>query len=63
MWSKYIQEILDAGLTQSQIGESIDASQSTVSDLLRGAIKEPVHSKGEAIKKLHRKCKRIRKSS
>jgi DNA transposition AAA+ family ATPase len=49
-----LQELQDWGLTQAQIGEGIERSQSTVSDLLAGP-KRPTYETAEAVRKFYEK--------
>ena len=53
-WKTLIQNLLDAGLTQSQIALTCKTGQSHISGLYRGERKCPNHDLGEAIIKLHR---------
>lgn len=60
MWKSIIQDLLNGGMTQQQIADYITAipgqkkmSQAAVSDLLRGFITDPAHSRGEALLNLH----------
>jgi len=41
MWTQIIQDLINTGLTQQQIGEAVGIAQATVSTLYRGGITEP----------------------
>ncbi|MEK7499827.1 MAG: hypothetical protein AAB649_04440 [Patescibacteria group bacterium] len=58
-WTKIIQDLLDAGLTQAQIADSCATGQSHISGLYRGERKCPNYDLGEKILALHSiKCKK-----
>jgi predicted XRE-type DNA-binding protein len=57
-WIKIIQDLLDVGMTQTEIGESVGLAQSSISDLYRGEKKSTEHANGENLKALHKeRCK------
>ena len=51
-WTRIIQALIDKGMTQRQIADKAAIGLTTVNDLLHGRIKDPAHSKGEALLKL-----------
>jgi transcriptional regulator with XRE-family HTH domain len=51
-WKRIIQALVDKGMTQREIAGAVGIGLATVNDLLHGRIKEPAHSKGEALLKL-----------
>ena len=53
MWKSIIQDLLDAGMTQVDIAESIGVAQTTISELFNERIREPGWAKGDALLKLH----------
>ena len=53
MWTQIIQDLINTGLTQQQIGEAVGIAQATVSTLYRGGITEPGWSSGDALIRLH----------
>jgi transcriptional regulator with XRE-family HTH domain len=54
-WKALIDELTKAGLTQAQIADECGVkSQSTVSDLARGATKSPTYDFGKRLIELHR---------
>lgn len=52
-WKRLIKELNDAGHTQVAIAERCEVSQSTVSDLARGASKSPSYQFGAALAAMH----------
>jgi transcriptional regulator with XRE-family HTH domain len=52
-WKKLLSEISGAGLTQKEVADYCGCSQSTISELSRGEIKEPAHSLGEKLIECH----------
>jgi transcriptional regulator with XRE-family HTH domain len=52
-WPNIIQDLIDSGMTQSEIAESCDTGQSHVSALLRGDRKNPNWPLGQRILDLH----------
>lgn len=52
-WSQLIRELSERGVTQKEIADYCGCGQSTVSELLRGEIKEPSWSIGSALTALH----------
>lgn len=56
-WRKLIAELVATGLTQSQIATRCGVGQGTVSDLYRGATRQPTYEFGDALLRLHaEKC-------
>lgn len=53
-WKKIILEIMDAGLTQVQIGEAIGKSQAWVSNLAKGHCRDVTYSDGVKLLDLHK---------
>ena len=53
MWKKIIHELIDSGLTQTEIAAAVGTSQSHVSALLNGDRQEPRYALGERIRALH----------
>jgi IS30 family transposase len=53
-WSLLIKELMDAGVTQTEIGLAAGLAQSTISDLHRGRLKSTEYSAGEKIVALHK---------
>lgn len=51
-WSTAISRLSEAGMTQSKIAEACGVSQSTISDLARGATKSPTYELGKALEKM-----------
>lgn len=51
-WPAVIAELQQLGMKQPQIAAACGCRQSTVSELARGATKDPRHSTGEALRKL-----------
>jgi len=51
-WKKLIQELIAAGMTQVQIAAECGVSQSSVSDLFRGASKSPSYDFGKKLEAL-----------
>jgi transcriptional regulator with XRE-family HTH domain len=45
-WKRLINELMEAGHTQTRIGEVCGVAQSTISDLARGASKSPTYELG-----------------
>lgn len=56
-------EISAAGFTQTQIAAICGCSQSTVSDIANGEIKQPNFSLGQSLLALHKKAQRKAKKS
>ena len=52
-WKRLLEELNEAGLSQAKIAERCSASQAAVSDLLRGATKEPRYGLGSRLLSLH----------
>jgi transcriptional regulator with XRE-family HTH domain len=52
-WKSLIADLQARGLSQPQIAEKCHCAQATISDLANGHTKEPRHSLGEALRKLH----------
>lgn len=59
---KMVSDLTDWGLTQQQIGDAIGRSQSTVSDLAKGA-KRPTYETAQRLQKLHAQMMRDRKAA
>lgn len=53
-WKKIIKELMNTGLTQSQIASRCNTGQSNISGLLTGKRKSPGWSLGESLLKLHK---------
>lgn len=53
-----IADLTRAGLTQSQIGALSGLKQGSITDLLRGRIKEPRYNAGRRLVALHRQVMR-----
>ncbi len=51
-WIELIARLTSSGLTQTKIAETCDVSQSTISDLARGATKSPTYALGEKLKRM-----------
>lgn len=61
-WKTTIAELIEGGLTQSEISRRTHISQSFISELANGQKTELSWSFGEALRKLHRRtCKARRK--
>lgn len=56
-WKSLIAELGQFGYTQPRIATECRCSQSTISDLANGTTKEPRHSLGESLKRLHKRAK------
>ncbi len=54
-WPNVIQDLLNAGMTQTEIAEACDTGQSHVSGLLRGDRKNPNWPLGQRLLDLHAK--------
>jgi len=52
-WTNLLSELKEARVPQKEIAEFCGCSQSTISELSRGEIKEPAHSTGEKLIKFH----------
>lgn len=52
-WKKLLAELMEAGVLQTQIAAECGVSQSTVSDLHRGATKRPSFEFGDKLRALH----------
>lgn len=52
-WKKIIYELSVAGVTQTVMAERCKCSQSTISEISRGEIKNPAYSTGAALLALH----------
>lgn len=57
-WKKVIADLLDSGMTQVQIAAKCGVSQSSVSDLYRGASKKPSFEFGSKLMELHKPRRR-----
>lgn len=55
MWKKLIQDLIDSGMTQAEIGREINYKQASVSDLYNEVTKVPRWDVGDALMKLHAK--------
>ena len=56
-WKQIIKDLLDTGMTQSAIAEQAELTNSMVSELVNGHIKEMFWAKGDALLRLHaEKC-------
>lgn len=58
-WSNIISEITAAGFTQQDIAMQCGCGQSTISDLYRGAIKQPTYQIGERLVKMRSSIKKM----
>jgi transcriptional regulator with XRE-family HTH domain len=56
-WQELIAYLCSRGWTQMQIAARVDVSQSVISDLARGASKEPRFSTADGLMRLHRSVK------
>jgi predicted XRE-type DNA-binding protein len=52
-WAQVVADLVTAGSTQVQIAAALDVSQSTISDIARGASKRPSYDVGSKLLKLH----------
>ena len=52
-WKSLIADLQRHGYTQPQIAAVCGCGQATISDLAKGNTKEPRHSLGEALRRLH----------
>ena len=57
-WKNIMADLSAAGFKQTQIAETCGCSQSTVSDLANGEIKQPNFALGQSLIALHRKAAR-----
>jgi len=57
-WKLIITELVASGSTQVQIAAVCGCSQATISELLRGLIKQPSYPIGEALLSMHKKHSR-----
>lgn len=62
-WKKLIQDLLDSGLTQVEIGRRVDCSQPTIAALASGAQKEVRWTTGDKLRRLHLRAVGRRKRS
>lgn len=53
-WKRLLEQLNEAGWSQARIAERCQSSQAAVSDLLRGATKEPRFGLGSRLLALHR---------
>jgi transcriptional regulator with XRE-family HTH domain len=53
-WKLLIAELQKRGFTQPEIAARCDCGQATISDLASGNTKEPRHSLGESLRRLHK---------
>lgn len=53
-WPSILKDLSARGLTQQQIAERCGVAQGTVSDLARGATKDPAFQFGQALLALHK---------
>jgi predicted XRE-type DNA-binding protein len=53
-WTQLLSEISATGATQKEAADFCGCSQSTISELSRGEIKEPAHSLGESLIEFHK---------
>lgn len=51
-WKNILARLAEAGLTQMQIAERCEVSQSTISDIARGATKNPSYPVGARLQQL-----------
>jgi predicted XRE-type DNA-binding protein len=52
-WTNLLRELTATGFTQKQIAERCGVAQSTISDLQRGASKEPSYQLGARLVAMH----------
>jgi hypothetical protein len=52
-WKTLISELTSCGYTQPAIAAACRCGQATISDLAKGTTKDPRHSLGEALRRLH----------
>jgi predicted transcriptional regulator len=52
-WQRLVLDIQGAGLTQTEIAVRTESSQASISDLLRGKVRDPRWSLGERLRALH----------
>lgn len=57
-WINIIKDLIEAGMTQKEIGVAISVSQATVSDLYRGNSKTIHYEAGSKLLALHKKTMR-----
>lgn len=48
-WTNIITKLSDAGVTQKEIAQHCGCGQSTISEILRGEIKNPAYSIGSGL--------------
>lgn len=53
-WTQIIQDLIDSGMTQVQIAESVNSGQSHISCLYCGSRKSPGWQLGDALLRLHK---------
>lgn len=56
-WTSLLKDLATAGLSQTRIAELCGSSQTTISDLSRGHVKNPSYRIGAALMVLHEKVK------
>lgn len=56
-WQKLISELIDSGMTQSEIAEAAGTKQASISDIYRGVTQDPRSSTGIALIDLAKKRK------
>lgn len=63
-WKLLVNELMAAGVTQVEIAQHCDCSQSSISDIRNGEIEHPRFGIGAALVALHKaKVVRVRKNS
>ena len=54
MWQQVITQLLESGFTQTDLSRRIGSSQTYVSEIANGRLKEPSWSRGQAFLKIYR---------
>lgn len=57
MWKSILTDILQSGMTQTEVALAVGFSQATISDIYRGELDDPRASLGDALRDLYaRRC-------
>jgi hypothetical protein len=61
-WTELLEALCSFGVTQMQIAEHCGCNQTTISALKKGRAKEPLHSLGEKLIRLHEQHRQLRRA-
>jgi predicted XRE-type DNA-binding protein len=62
-WQKLISDLVSVGMTQAEIGKSVNLSQPTISDIASGRIQDVRWNSGERLRALHKRRMRSAKAA